>query len=144
MCSGGEGNSSQKGNDTVSRGKGPTRLTKLWHVNGSGGTMPLRGKQRSALQMVQCKASMELINKNKKENIPPQSSAPNYMSAILLLDNVNTTEATITNEGTLMSTKRHFKMRLPRQLCALRLQKLKNPSTKFKSLWLALWRGRWS
>ena len=33
--------------------------------------------------MSQCKASMELINKNKKENIPPQSSAPNYMSAIL-------------------------------------------------------------
>ena len=96
--------------------------------------MPLWGKQRSALNMAQCKASMELINKNKKENIPPQSSAPNYMSAILLLDNVNATEVTITNESTLMSTKRHFKMRLPRQLCALRSQKLENPSTKFKSL----------
>ena len=83
MCSEGEGNSSQKGNDMVSRGEGPTRLTKLRRINGSGGTMPLRGKRRSALQMAQCKASMELINKNKKENIPPQSSAPNYMSAIL-------------------------------------------------------------
>ena len=80
MGTGGEGNS-QKGNDMVSQGKGPTQLTKT--STGSGGMMLLWGKWRSALQMAQCKASMELINKNKKENIPPQSSASNYMSVTL-------------------------------------------------------------
>ena len=147
MCSGGEGNSSQKWNDTVSQGKGPfdsqnfgvsMGLGARCHC-GASGDLPYKWPSARLPwnSSIKTRRRISLLSL-----LPPTTCLLFYL--ILLLDNVNVIEATITNESTLMSIKRHVEMRLPRLLCTLRLQKLKNPSTKFKSLWLVLWRGRQS